>query len=98
MSVDSPMRYLRLLLAFALAGCGEEAERTEGEPTEQVDVSKRGLIDCSERTDTGYRNGMSFPIVVVTVDGKPVERDTANAYWVMQQAAAADGEIGRAHV
>ncbi|MCA9538790.1 MAG: D-alanyl-D-alanine carboxypeptidase family protein [Myxococcales bacterium] len=35
--------------------------------------------------------GEPFPITVVTADGKPVERETANAYWVMQQAAAADG-------
>jgi len=48
-------------------------------------------VDCSERQDTGYRDGRAFTITVVTVDGEPVERETANAYWVMRQAAAADG-------
>ncbi len=44
-------------------------------------------IDCTESQDTGYSSGTPFPITVVTVDGKPVERDTANAYYVMAQAA-----------
>ena len=48
-------------------------------------------IDCTKRTDTGYVRGNAFTIEVVTVDGKPVEVRTANAYMVMAQAAAADG-------
>lgn len=48
-------------------------------------------VDCSESQDTGYTDGNPFPITVVHIDGKPVEKDTANAYWVMRQAAAADG-------
>jgi MYXO-CTERM domain-containing protein len=47
--------------------------------------------DCSESQDLGYDAGVPFDITVVTVDGKPVEKDTANAYWVMREAAAADG-------
>lgn len=52
---------------------------------------EQALVDCTARNDTGYTRGTSFPISVVTIDDKPVERDTANAYYVMQQAAAADG-------
>ena len=52
---------------------------------------KSGEYDCTERTDTGYVDGDAFPIVVVTVDGKPAELESANAYWVMKQAALADG-------
>jgi MYXO-CTERM domain-containing protein len=48
-------------------------------------------IDCTESQDTGYTSGKAFAITVVTVDGKKVEKDTANAYYVMAQAAAADG-------
>nr|WP_276603689.1 M15 family metallopeptidase [Nannocystis pusilla] len=48
-------------------------------------------IDCDEHEDVGYVQGNSFTITVVTVDGKPVEVETANAYYAMQQAAAADG-------
>lgn len=47
--------------------------------------------DCTESTDQGYDQGNPFDIVVVTMDGEPVEKDTANAFWVMQEAAAADG-------
>jgi len=48
-------------------------------------------IDCNEQEDVGYVQGDSYTITVVTVDGKPVEVETANAYYAMQQAAAADG-------
>ncbi|MCA9659016.1 MAG: M15 family metallopeptidase [Myxococcales bacterium] len=48
-------------------------------------------INCDESKDTGYVKGDPFEITVVTVDGKPVEVETANAYYAMQQAAAADG-------
>ena len=48
-------------------------------------------IDCTEATDTGYTNGTAFPIQVVTVDGKKMEKASANAYYVMAQAAHAAG-------
>ncbi len=47
--------------------------------------------DCTERQDVGYDSGTQFDITVVTIDDNPVEKDTANAYWVMREAAAADG-------
>ncbi len=47
--------------------------------------------DCSESMDVGYSSGVPFDITVVQVDGEPVEKETANAYWVMREAAAADG-------
>lgn len=48
-------------------------------------------IDCEEHKDTGYVQGDPFEITVVTVDGEPVEVETANAFYQMAQAAAADG-------
>ena len=48
-------------------------------------------IDCAEHKDTGYVKGDPFEITVVTVDGKPVEVQTANAYYQMAEAAAGDG-------
>ncbi|MCA9691926.1 MAG: M15 family metallopeptidase [Myxococcales bacterium] len=48
-------------------------------------------VDCAESKDTGYKSGTPFEITVVHIDGKAVEKDTANAYWVMREAAAADG-------
>ncbi len=48
-------------------------------------------VDCGESQDTGYTKGNPFPITVVHIDGKPVEKDTANAYWVMREVAANDG-------
>ena len=52
---------------------------------------KHGDYDCGERVDTGYVNGESFSIIVVTVDGEPAERESANAYWMMKRAALLDG-------
>jgi hypothetical protein len=54
-------------------------------------VLSQGVYDCAERDDTGYTQGDSFSITVVTVDDRPVEQHTANAYIAMQAAAAEDG-------
>lgn len=77
-----------------LAGCvaeigGEDYE----EESEELATIGLGLstISCSEETEIGYRNGDRFTIHVVTVDGEPVERDTANAYYVMAEAAQRAG-------
>lgn len=56
-----------------------------------LETIEQAVYDCSERTDTGYVQGEPFDITVVSVDGEPVERETANAYIVMQAAAANDG-------
>ncbi|MEW5852008.1 MAG: carboxypeptidase regulatory-like domain-containing protein [Myxococcota bacterium] len=88
---------LVLVAVGMLHGCGdmdthEHEVHVEAEPVDDgSNILQQGIIDCSERSDTGYRNGQSFAITVVTVDGKPVEKRTANAYYVMQQAAAQDG-------
>jgi hypothetical protein len=76
----------------AFVGDQESFERLEGEPFDDHENELlRGVYDCSERADTGYTSGAPFPITVVTVDGKPVEVATANAYLAMQAAADADG-------
>jgi hypothetical protein len=80
-----------IAIASLAAACGEEP-RTEDRPDEiDIDMTRRGLIDCTESQDTGYVDGNPFAITVVTVDGKPAQVDTANAYYVMQQAASQDG-------
>lgn len=68
-------------------GCGLAAS-PEG-PIEAVS------IDCTLSTDTGYIQGEPFEITLVHVDGVPVERRTANGYWVMATAAEADGVVLR---
>lgn len=80
------------LAAFAWA-CGAPAPPPDETRPAEAATSSEALssIDCTEATDTGYTQGNPFPITLVTVDGKPVERDTANAYYVMAQAAAAAG-------
>ncbi len=91
-----------LLVAFALAftslgsvACMTEldVETMDGfEPEDSYDnVELMGVYNCTERADTGYRSGSRFSIGVVTVDGRPVERDTANAYIAMQEAASRAG-------
>ncbi len=88
------LRKLALLLPLALASCGPSfmnGEPDEAEPELLESSVQQGIVTCAERQDTGYTNGSSFVITVVTADGKPAERATANAYAVMQAAAAADG-------
>ena len=88
-----PFLLLAMLLAFV--GCGPASTESDEPFAEAQDgpvaTIQEPIIDCSEYSDTGYVQGQAFTITLVTVDGKPVERDTANALWVMQQAAAADG-------
>jgi hypothetical protein len=97
------MTHLRLpclLFALLMLACSSpplDAE-TEGpicsadEPEATASTSfALSSIDCSESSDTGYDKGTAFPITVVTVDGKKVEKETANAYYVMAQAASAAG-------
>lgn len=86
--------FLATGLLSALAGCATPppSEPTEEAPLDTEDFAeKAGTLSCTARRDTGYESGRAFSIEVVTVDGKPVERETAEAYWKMQQAAARDG-------
>lgn len=48
-------------------------------------------LDCSRIDAVGYRRGRRFPIVVVQIDGRFLEEETADAYWAMREAAAEDG-------
>ncbi len=85
-----------VLLVLGVPACIEGVEhdgRDWVDPNESTafETVEQAAIDCSERADTGYVRGDAFRITVVTVDGKPVERETANAFSVMQQAARNDG-------
>ncbi len=88
---------MRLLLPIFVLGCagadGPFDARTEGPPGEiPAELrDKAGRLDCAPRSDTGYDRGRSFPITVIEIDGRPVEQDTAHAYYRMQRQAAADG-------
>jgi hypothetical protein len=89
-------RRVSFAIAWLLLTCGcssmtSHPSNEEGPPPEPIDVTRQAIIDCSESTDTGYTSGQAFTITLVHVDGKPVERDTANAFSVMQQAAEAQG-------
>ncbi|TNE50946.1 MAG: hypothetical protein EP343_06405 [Deltaproteobacteria bacterium] len=83
-----------VLLGLALCGllaCSGEPEHSDCQEPPTFATMQQAMIDCKSRKDTGYVKGKAFSITVVTVDGKPVERETANAYYVMQQAAAKSG-------
>ncbi len=93
-----PIRRRAALFALALGACvpspevGHHELRTEDRPIEDgIDTLRQGLIQCDPRSEQGYSSGTPFAITVVTVDGKPAELQTANAYYVMQSAAARDG-------
>ena len=73
-------------VAVLLLACGQR-EGVRHERSVETRAASLSTIDCAESTDTGYSAGVPFPITVVTVDGKPVETNTANAYYVMAQAA-----------
>ena len=79
-----------LLVLFAFAACGPVEDDFEQEP-ESFKTVEQGLISCATHQDTGYRSGNPFTITLVTVDGQPVERNTANAFSVMAAAAAGAG-------
>jgi hypothetical protein len=86
------------LVILASASCRpSHAELTSAavacdrEPVVAAVAQALSTIDCAQSEDTGYSDGTPFAITVVTVDGEKVERDTANAYHVMAQAADADG-------
>lgn len=88
------MRHSIVLSAVLFTACAVDLPSEHAhEEDADVAVSTEALssISCSERTDTGYVRGSAFPITVVTVDGRPVERDTANAYYVMAEAASREG-------
>lgn len=85
---------LLALVAVGLAACEADVSGAFGtrdfeqEPTGETSAELVSY-SCATHTDTGYSNGKAFTITVMTVDGKPVERDTANAFLTM--AKAADG-------
>jgi len=86
---------LVVALVLVSAGCGDDASESAETCGDASAVAATGwalsTIDCAESQDTGYRNGEPFAITVVTVDGEKVERETANAYYTMAQAADRDG-------
>lgn len=85
---------LRCLLSLSLAlvtACVAPLEGAEDADATGVSALPLSSISCSERSDTGYVRGDAFSINVVTVDGKPVELETANAYYVMAQEASRAG-------
>lgn len=86
-----------LALSFVLTACGYAplpGEDTNFEPDNGHDdyqTVEQGLVSCAESQSTGYRSGSPFSVTLISVDGQPVEKNTGNAYAVMQAAAAANG-------
>jgi len=48
-------------------------------------------IDCTTTMDTGYIDGNSYPIELISVDNKPIGYDAGCVFWAMAQDAMADG-------
>ena len=86
---------LVLVSIVALAGCVPPAGE-EHSHSHDFTVVKQQIVDCSERQDTGYTRGNPPPITGVTVDGKPVERDTAKIVHGKSSLAAGGGMSSRA--
>lgn len=85
----------RLLCLGLLMGCADAPldPATEAPPAApEADIAlKAGTVRCDPHPRVGYEAGLATDITVVEVDGQWVEVATANAYAVMQAAAAADG-------
>ncbi|MBX3127849.1 MAG: N-acetylmuramoyl-L-alanine amidase [Polyangiaceae bacterium] len=75
----------------ALSSLGGYSEVETEEGTVGTAREELSSLSCKMSATTGYTSGKSFPIKVVTIDGKKVEWKTANAYMRMAQAAAKDG-------
>ena len=54
-------------------------------------VPSQPPFDCTTWPDTGYVSGDPFQIELVRVLDKPVELRTANAFWLMREAALTEG-------
>ena len=95
MRVQHLFAALLSLSTVGLPACQHDLDEDEGrdfeEPYDVSNLEEQGVYNCTERADNGYRQGNRFAIDVVTVDAKPVEVDTANAYIAMQDAARRDG-------
>ncbi|MBI4816355.1 MAG: D-alanyl-D-alanine carboxypeptidase family protein [Deltaproteobacteria bacterium] len=65
-------------------------EEHEDEP-EELEESTEAVITCTPRSGVGYESGDRRTITLVSVDGKPVEINTANAFSNMRDAAARAG-------
>src|SRR5512133_2795143 len=88
-----PSRLTPALCAVLASAAGCVMAEPQGEPPPVEDLAnvQQASVSCDQWTDKGYVDGVPFDITLVTVDGKPVEVSTANAYVVMQSAAAAAG-------
>jgi MYXO-CTERM domain-containing protein len=84
---------LAWVLVVAMAGCGGADDEPDAPDEGPIGQATEALskLSCQPKEAKGYKNGTAFTIKVVTVDGKLVERDTANAYYFMARAAAEDG-------
>jgi hypothetical protein len=80
-----------LICLLSCAGVEPEFDEEYEPSPDEYETIEQGLVSCDFRPGTGYRSGQPFPITLVTADGKPIEMNTANAYAVMQAAAAAQG-------
>lgn len=78
-------------LACVVTACAAETGGDEEEPAAQSTSEELSSVSCKHHAETGYVEGKSFKLTAVTVDGKLVQRATANAFMVMAKAAQKDG-------
>ncbi len=74
---------------LSLVACG--GEEVEEELLLESAGEIQASIRCEEREERAYDHGALAPIRVVSVDGRPVEFETANAFSVMRDAAEVQG-------
>ena len=84
---------LALAAASATSACANEEPTSALPPQPATGEISSALVsyDCNASVDTGYKNGQPFAITVVTLEGFKAERDSANAFLTMAEAAEGAG-------
>ena len=109
------MRFSAPALGVLLAACGGlEPEDTELEPDPTIEdpnapdvgvgrsIAELVSFSCATHTDVGYVNGNPYPITLITVEGQPMELQSAGVtlgenypHPVVQHAQAREHTLKR---
>src|SRR5450631_3254575 len=89
--VKALVRFSSVALVGLLAACTANTEGDEGPPALGNTSEALSGVNCIHHSETGYLHGNPFPLEAVTVDGHLVQIATADAFYVMANAASKDG-------
>jgi LAS superfamily LD-carboxypeptidase LdcB len=91
MSKKSVAGFGSIILVLSFVACAANTDATEEEPAAQSSSEDLSTINCTVHSETGYVSGKPFALKAVTVDSHLVQIHTADAYYVMAEAAKKAG-------